>query len=333
MVIHSVAVNETMYRIKSSCRVWLISLQGCGSSREARPEAEEVPTRAVPSLRTNNARDITSQTAINAPLSATTSRHQTRLGAGPSASIISSRRSQHQDPLSEHYNHPLEAPKKWSSTDRTWTRTQLIRERNEFFETRVTGHSEIWQALKLVAEETRRGSIQEAQSILDAAGITLPTGHIEDGAYDERGMLYKMDKEIISDPTNLVEDDDGETVVGEAALSKKLDIDNEVSSGSVLLAQDEKPDKGKDAIEKDAIKVKCRLSDRGGPDTIVLIGKTQTVNVLNRRLRSEATLPSSAKVRFFHLGKEMKDSQTLEEQGWQPGHVVQALVTNFGPSP
>src|SRR5436190_4441834 len=41
-------------------------------------------------------------------------------------------------PLSEHYNQPLR-PHIWHSKRRMWSRSQLVRERNEFFDTRVTG--------------------------------------------------------------------------------------------------------------------------------------------------------------------------------------------------
>ena len=233
--------------------------------------------------------------------------------------------------MSEHVNVPLIAPKPWTSIDRTWTRPQLQRERQEFFETRVTGRPEIWSALKTVTELIRTHDLVEAQGILDAAAITLPMGELERGAYDERGMLYKLPEHIVADPLNTIVDD-GETVVGEMSPSKKLETKNSFLSAPIPdLATDEKADKGKDAIEKDAVKVKCRLSDRGGPDTIVLLGKTQPVSVLIRRLRSEASIPSSTNVRLVYFGKILKENQTLEEQSWQTGHVVQALVSNFGP--
>ena len=163
---------------------------------------------------------------------------------------------------------------------------------------------------------------------MDAAGITLPTGKLEEGAYDERGMLYKVPEDIITDPSNVI-DDDGETMVGEPSLSKKLD-------GAESLESSEKQtegslDKGKETLEKDAVKVKCRLSDRGGPDTVVPLGQTQLVSVLLKRLKSEANIDSSITVRLVYFGKILKETQTLEEQGWQQGHIVQALVSNFGP--
>ena len=174
--------------------------------------------------------------------------------------------------------------------------------------------------MKTVTDLLRQGEIHEAQGILDAAEITLPTGRLEQGGYDERGMLYKLPECIVSDPVNVVDDD--QTVVG-LELAKQLTVDQE----DIV---EEKIYKGKEAIEKDAVKVRCRLSDRGGPDTIVLIGETQPVSVLVRRLRSEAALPAAVKVRMAYFGRILDEKQTLEEQGWQNGHIVQAMVSSFG---
>lgn len=312
--------------------------QGCGSSREARSDAHDALPQATHATRARDIAGISSRTAINAPLSTTTSRHQSNLHATSASNISTPRTSttgrhrQRQESLAEHYNFPLTSPKPWTSTDRTWTASQLRREREEFFETRVTGRPEVWAALKEVTKLIRQGDLAEAQAIMDASGITLPTGHLEQGAYDERGMLYKLPENIVSDPTTVV-DDDGETMIGDDVLSKKIEAGglalppHKTEDGTTV----EKVDKGKDAIEKDAMKVRCRLSDRGGPDTIVLLGRKQPVSVLVRRLRSEATIASSARVRIVYFGKILEESQALEDQGWQQGHVVQGLVSNFAP--
>lgn len=309
---------------------------GCGSSREARSDPHDALPPATQTSRSRDVTGITSQTAINAPLSTITSRHQHNI-RGASASNISTPRTsttghhrQRQESLAEHYNVPLTASKPWTSTDRTWTRSQLRREREDFFETRVTGRPEIWAALKEVCELIRQGDLVDAQGILDAADITLPTGRLEQGAYDERGTLYKLPETIVSNPQNVV-DDDGETMIGDDALSKNIEAGGLALPAQPPPASEEKVDKGKDAIEKDAMKVRCRLSDRGGPDTIVLVGQKQPVSLLVRRVRSEATIASSARVRIVYFGKILDEAQSLEDQGWQQGHVVQALVSNFAP--
>ncbi|KAL8950127.1 MAG: hypothetical protein Q9222_003827, partial [Ikaeria aurantiellina] len=78
----------------------------------------------------------------------------------------------------EHLNAPLR-PHTWnSSSKRTWTPSQLLKERTEFFDTRVTGHAEIWGSLRLVTDLLRAGEVESAQGILDAAAITVPTGDL-----------------------------------------------------------------------------------------------------------------------------------------------------------
>jgi len=71
---------------------------------------------------------------------------------------------------------------------------------------------------------------------------------------------------------------------------------------------------------------RCRLSDRGGPDVVVLLGKSERVGTLAWRIRDEAEVPKLASIRVAYLGKILDDKLTLSEQGWKEGHVVQALI-------
>lgn len=230
-------------------------------------------------------------------------------------------------PIAETTTTPLQSLKPWRSTSRTWTRTQLRREREDFFSTQVTGHKEIWDAIRQITEFLRQGNLADAQGIMTAVGLTSPTGRLEEGAYDERGVLYRLPQEVVSDPLNVL-DDDNETVVGDDILQKKLDIEAAEASNEDLVA--EKGDKGKEMLE-DTLKVRCRLSDRGGQDFNVVIAESASVGLLVRRLRSEATIASSAKVRIAYMGRIMAEGKTLQEQNWVPGHVVQVLVSNPAP--
>jgi hypothetical protein len=215
----------------------------------------------------------------------------------------------------------------------------------------VTGRPEVWSALRQVIDCLREDDLADAQGILDALAITLPTGRLEQGAYDEAGNLYKIPEAVISDPTDVVEgerDVDSQTVTGtsdfdviaaklEAAEGDNLTLRREESS-----AEKTTEAKGKAAIEKDAMKVKCRLSDRGGPDVVVLLGRTQRVGTLAQRIRDETEVcgrdggtrissnfkqvPTNAKIKIAYLGKILDDKLSLDEQGWKEGHVVNALV-------
>ncbi|CAK7201777.1 hypothetical protein SEUCBS139899_004492 [Sporothrix eucalyptigena] len=147
-----------------------------------------------------------------------------------------------QEALSIHINKPIRR-RRWTSRNRAWTRHSIDRERTDFFDTRVTGRAEIWQTLHAALEilweadllrDTTSGGgtlattatsptfpasptngsgsaeIDEArataQTILDAADITLPTGDMAQGAYDAFGNFYALPAWIVSDPTNLDND-------------------------------------------------------------------------------------------------------------------------------
>jgi hypothetical protein len=155
----------------------------------------------------------------------------------------------------------------------------LDREREEFFDTRVTGRAEIWSTLKVVTGLLQAGEIETAQGIIDAAGITVPTGDLINGVYDEQGNLYQMSRQILADPTNIAPEE--ENPPGGTAGEESEECDEELEK--------RKEEKGKGVLKtEDMVKVKARLSDRGGPDVDVNIGKDENVRVLARIIKEEA---------------------------------------------
>lgn len=156
----------------------------------------------------------------------------------------------------------------------------MERERAEFFDTRVTGRQEIWGTLKMVVDLMNGGDLETAQGVLDAAGVTLPRGDLVRGAYDEMGNFYQLPEQIISDPVNLV------------AESPEAAHEDVKGAGEEETDEDElerrREEKGKGVLKSgDAIRVKARLSDRGGPDVQILMGKEESVRVLARRVQEE----------------------------------------------
>lgn len=183
--------------------------------------------------------------------------------------------------LQEQYNAPLRRHI-WTSK-RLWTRAELERERTEFFDTRVAGREEIWAALKRIVGLLAEGDIATAQSILDASAITLPTGDLINGAYDEAGNLYSMPENIISDPNNVIP-------TSQDDLAKDEDNGDAIDEEELERRREEK---GKAVLKsEELIQVKARLSDRGGPDIVISIGKEQNVRVLMRRIQDEAHVKS-----------------------------------------
>lgn len=202
-------------------------------------------------------------------------------------------------PLNEHYNQPVRLHA-WRSKHRIWTRAQLSRERKEFFETRVTGRPEVWVALSAATSFLQAGDLNTARSIIDAAGVTVPTGNLCEGCYDENGALYRLPHCIVSDPENILDDrtaEQGHGVTdfdGDAISDRKLAMSEE--SEDELLPEDierRREEKGK-MSERDLIRVKARLSDRGGPDIPISIGKLQSVGLLANKVQAEAGVRSSS---------------------------------------
>ena len=182
--------------------------------------------------------------------------------------------------LAEQFNQPLR-PHVWTAKKRKWTRQELDREREEFFDTRVTGRQEIWGALRIVIGLLGEGEIETAQGILDASGITVPTGDLKNGAYDEAGNFYQMPEHMVSDPENLMPEEKSPT----AAASTEAEETDEDE------LERRREEKGKAVLKSgESIKVKARLSDRGGPDIVVELSKDQNVRVLIRRIQDEAVV-------------------------------------------
>ena len=206
-----------------------------------------------------------------------------------------------QFPLSEHFNAPIR-PHVWYSKRRVWTRAHLDRERREFFETRVTGRPEIWTALAAALSFMRDSDLETAQSIIDAAGITVPTGDLCQGCYDEQGALYRLPQCIVSDPENMVqtdaattqnyfdEDDDDDDDYDDEGLSDGKLIGDDDASGDELITEDleqRRDEKGKTS-ERDLISVRARLSVRGGLDHVMSVGKNRSVGFIARKIQQEA---------------------------------------------
>ncbi|KAI9722782.1 MAG: hypothetical protein M1828_004478 [Chrysothrix sp. TS-e1954] len=245
-------------------------------------------------------------------------------------------------------NAPLRRPKNWRSSSRAWTHRGLAREREAFFDTRVTGRAECWAAVRLATEMSRNeGDLKGAQAVLDAAGLTVPTGRLSDGVWDDRGVLYKLPRWVVSDPLNVVEgSDDG---VGDGGEIEDADADEDEvkDDGSDDDEDGTKADekgKGKIVPAADLMRLRTRPSDRGC-DVIVTVEKTSTVRTIARKVIEEAKvsiagsviikladerfswqIASGTKVRIAYMGKLLKDGESLSSQGWQPGHVLNIFV-------
>lgn len=159
--------------------------------------------------------------------------------------------------------------------------------------------------------EDGEGGLATAQSILDAAGITLPTGDLARGAYDGLGNYYAFHEWVVSDPENMVEEgdeEDGESEVGELGLEgedvKGTGVEEREVEGEEAVRRRE--EKGKAVVDvKDLITVYARLSENGR-DIKVSIAKSESVRSLARKVIEESGVGAipSYPVLLIPLGDE-----------------------------
>ncbi|CAK3953883.1 ubiquitin-binding domain-containing [Lecanosticta acicola] len=237
------------------------------------------------------------------------------------------------------------SPKDWSTVQPPWTRSHLEQQREIFFETRVQGNEEVWGAIRLIAESLRRGDLQEAQGIIDAARLTIPSGkiakgrstktrgadghRIRGGIFDESGRKYEVPDWVLTDPADIIEDgggvgDAGEKEIGEDEEEEDGTSDTASSRPGSRMQSAKKPQKGKGKMEDlgDQITLRVRLSDQG-TDTLLSVGTKQPVRAVLDQLREKA---GATKVKLVYMGRQLEVEKTLEGQGWTEGRTVQAFV-------
>lgn len=222
-----------------------------------------------------------------------------------------------------------------------WTRRQLAREREAFFDTRVTGDPQVWAALKIACEHLRNNDVAGAQTMLDNLGLTCPTGRIKyerpqaregqpkghkGGVFDERGQRYDIPGWLVSDPLDLVPDTANHEDDTEAEEDAADHHPEKLGSldGASDLSVEPSMEKGKQVVGN-IVQVRARLSN-GAPDVMVECGLKEKVKVLGQRIREKAALEDGKKVKLVYLGRMMPEDKSLMDCAWKEGHVVNALV-------
>jgi Ubiquitin-binding domain len=85
----------------------------------------------------------------------------------------------------------------------------LHRQRTEFWETmpQYDGLVETWNSLRVAVELSHQNDLPTAQAVLDSAGITIPSGDLGLGCYDERGHRFVLPDFVLSEPANILDDE------------------------------------------------------------------------------------------------------------------------------
>lgn len=156
------------------------------------------------------------------------------------------------------------------------------------------------------------GGIATAQQILTAAEITVPSGDLADGAYDSFGAFYPLPEHIVSDPANIVQ-----AVTLEAA-GKGEESEN---TKEVTIVEGNKV-----ARPEEKISVKARRSDGVVKDLVIKASKKDSIQFLSVKFMEAAKLQPPKRLKLAYMGRLLRPSESLETEGWEEGHVLNALI-------
>ncbi|KAF0552763.1 ubiquitin domain-containing protein 2-like [Gigaspora margarita] len=195
----------------------------------------------------------------------------------------------------------------------TWTSEtpitirQLKKKRDAFWETAPSyeGYKVIWDALRHACESN---DTEYAQLILNAAKITIPTGNLVDGCYDELGNRYAIPAYCLVDPTNLIRDDE-----------ESSELDDETIP-DLLLEQS----------TTNLLPIVIRLSNSAEDVQINVNPKIDTIDSLKLKLCENQRLdPKKFLVRFFFLGSLLDGKTKVVDVKLDQGQVLQALISEI----
>lgn len=229
------------------------------------------------------------------------------------------------------------SPKNTSPLPPPWTRSWLERQRREFFETRVSGHAEIWATLERVCGLLQQNNIAEAQVLLNAGNIACPDGRFargrgrtrdgrhKGGVYDEQGFLYDIPDWAVTDPADIIEDSHEKEIDAGSDGTHDDEVGYEDGKGPTSPG---KEDKGKgraddvDLGEKVQVRARPSNSDK---DVVVSAHSRQPARVVVEQIKEKI---GGGNVRLMFKGKSVDESKPLSEYGWTTKDVVNAFVLN-----
>lgn len=161
------------------------------------------------------------------------------------------------------------------STNETWTRSRLEKERIDWWDTQVTGSQEVWGAIRLAAQSLQVGKIKDAQQWLETMECTCPTGCLWKGVYDSTGIMYKVPEWLIVEPEGLVSEEQADE---DAAAGAASGVDAAQQSD--------------DDDDNEPLLVRARIS-RDGRDVTLKIRRKEPVAIIIEKLKKEAEVRSS----------------------------------------
>ena len=130
------------------------------------------------------------------------------------------------------------------------------------------------------------------------------------------GNLHSPTNLVAEDPT--IKDDDG---------SKDEEVTNtEEEDEEEVRRRREEKGKGVADPENTEIQLRARRSDAANRDLTITAGRKDTVRQLVRKFSESGGLTPPKRVQLYYLGRLLKEDQSLLDQGWKEGHMIQAFV-------
>ena len=185
------------------------------------------------------------------------------------------------------------------SSSQAWTRARLRKERRDWWDTRVTGDTQVWRCLQAATEALQEGDIVTAQGLLDAQGCTCPTGQLWTKVYDDRGNEYKVPEWLVIEPAGIVEEEDI------PASEDKI--------GGAVAVDDSEPDR--------KFVVRVRVSERT-QDLLVTVRRRETVASIREKLKTQAQV---------RLHAADPSAQSAKFLGFLPPGRSSVLIQTVGP--
>ncbi|KAJ3361325.1 Ubiquitin domain-containing protein 2 [Allomyces arbusculus] len=252
----------------------------------------------------------------------------------------------------------------WTAAPPGLTRDQLERRREEYWATSPAygGRAEVWDALRAICNAVITGDHDMVPALVDAAGISIPTGDLteaagpEGGAYDVLGNKYVVPSFCLVSPTNLL------ASPPPAPTSPTRPI---ASSQSTVASATDIPMKPTAAVaaapaptspaptprpaavpaspraevpadptsdEGPVVHLTCRPSAGTHGDAVVRVGVRAPIARLKARLapKGEPTPLDPAAMRVMYLGRIYGDERKVGELPFLGGNVAAAEVTASG---
>lgn len=116
-------------------------------------------------------------------------------------------------------------PGSWSMPPPGITQDDLSHRRVQFWETRVSGHPQMWNNLRLVCDGLLSGDIELASTVLDSTGMRVPRGDLQLApslvVYDSMGVQYDVPRYVWSTPSNIISNEAAAAAIAAASASNK----------------------------------------------------------------------------------------------------------------